>query len=519
MARLFDGTAGNDTIFAEGGPVSPGVTVIFTGPGPDDALFGAAGNDLMGGGAGNDGLYGEAGNDTLLGGAGADYLDGGANYDLASYAGGAGVYAALFAPQLNTGDAAGDVYVGIEGLIGSSFNDTLVGDAGNNRLEGGDGDDLLEGQAGDDDLFGGLGSDTVSYFDAAGVNVDLEAGIAADGYQPVGFDFLFQIENVNGSNSADAISGDTLGNILRGVGGNDALDGRAGNDTLVGGAGADSLVGGAGDDILTDHEQQPALAGASPPRASFVASDSDTLQGGEGADWIYASGGGDVIDGGTGIDSLMMSFSGGTAAIVLTSAAGGAWTVTNGGVVTATATNIEAVSFTGGALNDSLSANLSAFAVVMDGDAGNDVLRGSRNGDVLVGSGGNDRLFGFGGDDFLVGGAGRDVLNGGLGADLFRYDLAAEGRDTIQGFASGEDRLWIDASGFRGGLAEGMDLDATGRFVLGSTATAARGQFLYEGTTGVLLWDVDGTGARGALTIATLDPGTTLLASDFLLVA
>ena len=87
--------------------------------------------------AGNDTLDGQDGNDTLLGGLGADALIGGVGFDYASYAGStAGLTARLDAPGLNTGEAAGDTYNTIEGLIGSGFNDVLVGNASANMLLG-----------------------------------------------------------------------------------------------------------------------------------------------------------------------------------------------------------------------------------------------------------------------------------------------------------------------------------------------------------------------------------------------
>lgn len=143
-----------------------------------------------------------------------------------------------------------------------------------------------------------------------------------------------------------------------------------------------------------------------------------------------------------------------------------------------------------------MNASLASFYLVLDGGPGNDVVRGGASGDVLMGWTGNDRLYGNGDEDMLVGGLGRDTLEGGAGADLFRWDVAAEGRDQIVGFATGEDRLSIDASGFRGGLQEGVDLAATVRFVLGTASTAARGQFLYDQAAGTLSWDVDGVGTR-----------------------
>ena len=53
------------------------------------------------------------------------------------------------------GAAAGDVYIGISGIIGTTFDDTFIDGAGANHYEGGG------------------GQDTVSYIDStAGVTVD-----------------------------------------------------------------------------------------------------------------------------------------------------------------------------------------------------------------------------------------------------------------------------------------------------------------------------------------------------------
>ena len=64
-----------------------------------------------------------------------------------------------------------------------------------------------------------------------------------------------------------------------------------------------------------------------------------------------------------------------------------------------------------------------------------------------------------------------------------------------------------------------MDLAATGRFVEGTAPDATRGQFLYDGATGVLRWDGDGTGAAGAVVVANPGAGTGLSAADILLLA
>ena len=95
--------------------------------------------------------------------------------------------ASLFKPgTFNAGDAAGDTYILIEGLEGSSGNDLLDGNAGDNILIGQDGDDTLNGRDaadtllggdGDDTLYGGMGDDTLT--GGAGADV-LSGGAGSD---------------------------------------------------------------------------------------------------------------------------------------------------------------------------------------------------------------------------------------------------------------------------------------------------------------------------------------------------
>ena len=154
--------------------------------------------------------------------------------DTVSYAdqpGPLGVVANLAKPKSNTGFAAGDTYVSIENLTGTSQNDRLTGDAGDNILEGGRGSDKLDG---------GKGFDTASYLGAsAGVtanltNAKLNTGDAAG-------DTYKSIERLFGSQFDDVLTGG------KGV---EAIMGGAGHDIINGGAKADMLTGGEGSDTF-----------------------------------------------------------------------------------------------------------------------------------------------------------------------------------------------------------------------------------------------------------------------------
>lgn len=342
-----DGTAKFQILDPRDGLVvdTAGATALYGNLTLPNELIGDDGNDQLFGGSADDQLYGGQGNDTLEGGGGADYLDGGAGSNGASYAGARqGVTASLANSAVNTGDAAGDTYVGIAGLIGSAFNDSLVGNGLANPLFGGGGDDTLEGGASGDLLDGATGTDFASYAGTtAGVTARLDfpslnTGAAAG-------DVYFDIEGLIGSAFFDFLIGDGGNNIIRaggfgdllaGVGGDDVLAGEAGADTLDGGTGNDTLVGGAGGDSLAgggglDFASYAGAPAAVTARLDFpslnrgdaagdvysgisglIGSDFDdtlvgttgaqTLQGGAGMDSLIGRTGADVLFGGAGLD-------------------------------------------------------------------------------------------------------------------------------------------------------------------------------------------------------------------------
>jgi len=184
--------SGDDTVHGEDGD-----DVIWGDQGP---YVGDPGDDFLYGDAGNDHLYGQRGNDHLYGGNGNDYLDGGADNDFVN----------------------GDL--GVDTMVGYTGNDMLIVDN--------PGDVVVEAA--------GEGTDTVQSY------IDYTIGEHVENLILIG-DFAVY----GGGNLADnVITGNSLGNELRGWEGNDLLFGGDGNDFLDGGFGQDVLVGGAGSDQL-----------------------------------------------------------------------------------------------------------------------------------------------------------------------------------------------------------------------------------------------------------------------------
>jgi Ca2+-binding RTX toxin-like protein len=181
----------------------------------------------------------------------------------------------------------------------------------------------------------------------------------------------------------------------------------------------------------------------------------------------------------------------------------------------------------------------------INGGAGIDTINGGADNDTINGGDGIDTINGGDGNDLIFGGDGADNITPGLGTDIIAYtDITNEGGDTITNFTTvadtapfnaGDDVLQFSEADLSGlsGFAEytggGTSIDIDGgsgtlfvEFVSGAGAQPATGSeaaFLFNQTTGELSFDADGTGAGGAIVIATLTGVTDLAAADFTFVA
>lgn len=350
---------------------------------PEEEVEGSNGSDTIEGGDGDQILSGGDDADTLTGGEGADQLLGGDGVDMASYAdAGSGVTANLGAPEHNTGEAEGDTFTSIEGVIGSAYGDDLTGDASANVLDGGSGDDVLRGLDGADALFG---QDGVDWIDGGLGNDSLEGGDGNDA-------LLGRSGNdtILGGDGNDNIAAHEGNDVVYGGAGDDLLGGSFGDDLMYGGTGNDVIGSGAQNDLIDAGDGHDVASGGWGVDEVFGGAGNDTLAGSYGTDTVRGEDGDDSIGGGQGDDILY-----------------------------------------GGSGNDLLGA----------GDD-NDTLYGGTGNDFLGGGAGDDQMFGGEGNDTFNSGTGNDTMTGAAGSDIFVFNSFTAGEvDIITDFTIGQDAL------------------------------------------------------------------------------
>ncbi len=263
-------------------------------------------------------------------------------------------------------------------------------------------------------IWDGGGSDIVSAqaYTGGGTTIDLRESLSA--VTRIGSAILWMavganIENAEGSNASDSVTGNVLANQLFGM---------SGDDTVLGGDGADSLYGGTG--IVNPVDGN------------------DVLYGQGGSDNIYGNGGNDSLYGGTGVadpsDAADTIYGGGGSDAVYGN--GGSDLLAGGG--SAVDPNDTADTVYGGGGADTLY-----------GNGGNDSLYGGGSSvdpndaaDLIYAGVGDDYVLGNGGNDTIYGNEGNDTMQAGVGNDVYAF-VDASGADMIllfdnPGAASGD---------------------------------------------------------------------------------
>lgn len=469
----YIGTAGDDLY--TGGKFGDSID----GAGGDDTLDGAAGSDRIQGGEGADILHGgddgdmlasfkvdsppgilgaslDAGDehDILDGGAGADTIAAGYGDDID---GGAGANWLL----LNLGGATSGVTADFNDLIdgpmtigggviqniqylglvqGSSYDDVLTartgfaisggsirGAEGNDSIVGGSGSDILYGDAGNDTIDARLSTSFCEIRGGGGDDVIDDRGGA--GFREVfgdgGDDVVLTTGTVHGGAGNDVVEIVAGGGRVSGDAGNDRIEVTAPSSrftVIFGGTGADTLISTDGADVLFSYGV--AAAGGD----TDFGLEHDVLASGDGNDRLSV-GYGDDVDGGGGVDTIVISWVGAAAGVTVTTA-----DITSG-----------PFSFGGGVIQ-----NVEKLSELYFSDHDDVVTVSPQTSLVLVhGQGGSDRIsvtdaraevYGDDGDDTLQGGANTQVLNGGAGNDVFVvtmpgqdiFDGAEQGLDTVR---------------------------------------------------------------------------------------
>ncbi|NJS38446.1 MAG: hypothetical protein HC783_04830 [Rhodobacteraceae bacterium] len=482
-ANLLEGLAGADTLSG-----STGADTLFGGADVDQ-LFGGIDNDLLDGGTGADFLFGGSGRDTLAGGDGADSVDGGQGFDFADYSGSN----AAVSVNLNDtvaesgGHAAGDTLSSIEGLIGSTFGDTLIGDMKANIILGGGGADTIDGGFGSDSIQGGDGNDVIDAGpDTAPVitpplpqdlRLDWDAQLLTNPNPNIdaGFTQTTGGINIQVTYTEDDSATNTAFTIDNGplAGNADAVSIYAVNDEIPGDREFDTdsagvltrAVGGAGTTEATINFSSAANSGLTGEVSDVYFRISDIDVGGfrdtvtvlafdalgnpvpvdftvvatqitESGNTLTAAASASPVAPSSASGSALVYVQGPVASIVIQygdlNNPGSQQAILLSDVLFTTipesVDNADDDTVSGGLGDDFIQAGIGIDSLM--GDEGNDTLLGEAGNDLLFGGIGEDSLDGGIGDDQLDGGADNDTLLGDTGSDTI---FGGSGADSIEG--------------------------------------------------------------------------------------
>ncbi len=356
--------------------------------------------------------------------------------------------------------------------------------------------------------------------------------------------------------------------------GDDTYYGYGGNDLLVGHGGKDQLFGGSGNDLFT----VGSFGSGTPGTASksddgekeWIATggtkqtDHDFIDGGTGVDTLRITAGIGAVDATTGklelLDSNIVNVERVEVGATISKdpdesqfqfQADEHWYLNKGSKVSDTAAAVGGKyldannngSFDTGEVLNSLdfvvvdASRVTKKGLTFEGNANNQTFIGTSQADVFIGNGGTDRLTGNGGADQFVFQTVRTYARDNATANnVISYTntdtaLTVTDADTITDFVSGTDKFVFRVEGttaledsFDSLVAlRGLALTTTNVLIsdiaagtIDSAGTAD--SFIKADTTGNdinIYYDADGSGATGAVLIATLLNASTIALSDF----
>jgi Ca2+-binding RTX toxin-like protein len=391
----FAGRNGNDTI--DGGAITDTLNQTNSNEASYQNASAAVQVDLGFNGINNGATTGADGSDTLIninqvrgsafgdairgsnrtdvtelfeGQGGDDSIDGAGGFDIVRFDRATGAVTASLVTGSGFGAGVGtDVFMNVEGLFGSAYNDRLTGGLAANGVTVSDGlSEFFRGGAGNDTIDGGQGYDVSDYSSSTAAVVvvlnDTLDGTANDGMG--GTDVLRNIEGVRGSAFDDTLTGSNTAAF-------ESFEGREGNDSINGMGGVDRV------------DYRNSIAGVTVNLATGTASDgyggtdtllnieqvrgsrdfADVITGSTADNRIEGLGGNDTIDGGAGIDTAV--YGGVKSAYTITRTATG-YTVSGGTDGTDTLSGIEKISFS------DQTVTIKAADNDFDGDGKSDVL-------------------------------------------------------------------------------------------------------------------------------------------------
>ena len=438
---------------------SSGANMIIGGFG-NDTIEGAGGADVINASGGDDTVTYRGTETSIDGGTGTDTLvlaaTGGITAVNFSVAAGSDQTTGDGVAVANFENLDASVATTALTVSGSSGINLITTGSGADSIDGGGGADIIDAVAGNDtvsyrstefSIDGGTGNNTLLLRAAATVNLanaDQTLGdtVTVASFQNVDASQLVTGVSITGSSGVNVITGSTGNDTIDGGGGADIIAAGAGNDSVTyngteasidGGTGSNTLVMAASGGISAVNFAVPAgadqttgdvvgvsnfenldgtaiataltVTGSSSANTISTGSGNDTIDGGGGADIIAAGGGNDTvayhgteasIDGGAGVNTLVISVA----------------TTINLGNIDQTTGDVTAVTNF-----QNLDASALSAAVSITGSSGVNTIIGGSGGNTIDGGGGADIITAGAGDDTVSYRGGEASIDGQAGTN------------------------------------------------------------------------------------------------------